>query len=85
MKAVVDENANSNPQLKDGQDQFQILLGQADAINMDGKITKYDSVIKGHFNDSVNGYVDGTYGSKEEAINAFKDNVAASFPELVVE
>lgn len=85
MKAVVDEGTNSNPQLKDGQDQFQILLGQADAINMDGKITKYDSVIKGHFNDSVNGYVDGTYGSKEEAIEAFKNNVAASFPDLVVE
>ena len=85
MKAVVDENANSNPQLKDGQDQFQILLGQADAINMDGKITKYDSVIKGHFNDSVNGYVEGTYATKDDAINAFKDAVAASFPDLVID
>lgn len=85
MKAIVDEKVNSNPQLTDGQDQFQILMDQADAINMDGKITKYDSVIKGHFNDSVNGYLDGTYATKDDAINAFKDAVAASFPDLVVE
>ena len=85
MKEVVAEGVNSNPTLVDGQDQFQILVNQADAINMDGKITKYDSVIKGHFNDSVNGYLDGTYSTKDDAINAFKDNVAASFPDLVID
>ena len=85
MADVVSEGVNSNPCLTDGQDQFEILLPQAAAINMDGKITKYDSVIKGHFNDSVNGYLEGTYATKDDAINAFKDNVAASFPELTVE
>lgn len=85
MKSMVDAGTNSNALLVDGQDQFQILYDQADAIDMDGKITKYDSVIKSHFNTSVQGYIDGTYATKDDAVAAFKTNVKASFPELTVE
>ena len=71
--------------LLNGQNHYQILTKVLDKLDLDGKITKYDSIIKGHFNDSVNGYLNGTYATKDDAINAFKDNVAASFPDLVVE
>ncbi|MCM1053888.1 MAG: ABC transporter substrate-binding protein [Bacteroides sp.] len=85
MKSIVDEKSNSNALLKDGQDQFAIFLGAADGINLDGLITKYDSVIKGHFNDSVNGLLDGTYADAAAAEVGFKQNVKASFPEIEVE
>lgn len=85
MKEIVDEKSNSNALLKDGQDQFGIFLGAADGINLDGLITKYDSVIKGHFNDSVNGLLDGTYEDAAAAEVGFKQNVKASFPEIEVE
>lgn len=71
--------------LLNGQDHYAVLTTVMGKLDLDGKITSYDSVIKGHFNDSVNGYLEGTYATKEDAIEAFKDNVAASFPELVID
>lgn len=85
MSEIVNEKSNSNALLKDGQDQFSIFLGAADGVNLDGLITKYDSVIKGHFNDSVNGLLDGTYADKDAAIVGFKQKVKESFPEIEVE
>lgn len=85
MKGLVDAKTNKNALLKDGQDQFQILYSQADGIKMDGIITKYDSKIKGFFNDSVNGYLDGTFATKDDAIVDFKQKVKAAFPEITVE
>lgn len=83
-KTVMGEATIEN-KLLNGQNHYQILTKVLDKLDLDGKITKYDSIIKGHFNDSVNGYLNGTYATKDDAINAFKDNVAASFPDLVVE
>ena len=60
MKKIVDDGANKNP-LLGGEDQFAVLYEAAGLIDMDGKITKYDSVIKGDFNDAVNEYVNGDY------------------------
>lgn len=85
MKDIAEAKTNKNLLLKDGQDQFAILYTAAEGIKMDGMITKYDSVIKGHFNTSVQGYLDGTYATKDDAINAFKKLVKGSFPDLTVE
>lgn len=82
---TVMSTAETSNKLLNGQNHYQILTKVLDKLDLDGKLTKYDSVIKGHFNDSVNGYLDGTYATKEEAIEAFKNAVAASYPDLVVE
>ena len=83
-KTVMSEATISNP-LLNGQDHYKILVKVLDNLNLDGKITKYDSVIKAKINDSVNGYLDGTYATKEDAINFFKGEVATAYPEIVVE
>ena len=84
MEAIVSAG-HSNPILKDGQDQFEVFLEQADDLNLTGKLTKYDSVIKGHFNDSVQKYANGTYATKDDAIKAFKEAVVKSFGEIKVD
>ena len=81
MQAVVDAGTNKNAALG-GQDQFSVLISAADGIDMDGKITRYDSDIKNSFNNAVQGYVDGTYATKEDALDAFQNDVAAKFPDL---
>lgn len=81
---VMSTLTTSNP-LLNGQNHYEILTKVMANLDLEGKVTKYDSIIKSHFNDSVNGYLDGTYATKEDAINAFKDAVAASYPELIVE
>lgn len=83
-KTVMSTLTTSN-KLLNGQNHYEILTKVMDKLDLEGKITKYDSIIKGKFNDSVNGYLDGTYATKEDAINAFKDAVAAAYPELVIE
>lgn len=86
MKKIVDEKSHTNKYLVGGQDQFAYFYEQAPKIKMDGLITKYDSRIKELFNNSVADYaITGTYATKEEAINAFKDAVAADYQELKFE
>lgn len=83
-KTVMTTATTSNKYLN-GQDHYKTLVKVLDSLNLEGKITKYDSVIKAKFNGSVNGYLDGTYATKEDAINAFKGEVASAYPELVIE
>ena len=86
MKKIVDEKSHTNKYLVGGQDQFAYFYEQAPKIKMDGLITKYDSRIKELFNNSVADYaITGTYATKEDAINAFKDAVAADYQELKFE
>ena len=76
----------NNPILKDGQNQFAILLEKAKTIDLDGKITRYDSQIKGAFNDSVNALLNGEVADKDAAIVQFKSKVVEAFPtEFTVE
>ena len=82
---TVMSTAETSNRLLNGQNHYKILTKVLDNLDLEGKITKYDSIIKAKFNDSVNGYLDGTFATKEDAINSFKDNVAAAYPELVVE
>lgn len=85
MEAIVADKANSNPLLKDGQDQFSILLDAASGVNMDGLITEYDTTIKESFNVSVQDYLKGTHATKEDAIKAFKLSVVEKCQGVEVE
>lgn len=81
MQAIVDAGTNQNA-LLGGQDQFSVLIGGANSIDMSGKITPYDSVIKDCFNQAVTDYVDGKYDSKDAALEGFQNAVAAKLPNL---
>jgi len=75
MKAIVDEGSNKND-LLGGQDQFSVLYEAASTIDMDGKITAYDSQIKQAFNDAVLKYVKGDIASYDDMITEFKKEAA---------
>ena len=57
------------------------MIDVAAGINLDGKITPYDSTIKADYIDAVNNYVKGNTASVDEALNAFKTKVASDLPE----
>ena len=84
MQTIIDAGTNKND-LLGGQDQFAVLADGANNIKMDGLITEYDSKIKSCLNTAVQDYIAGTYATKEEAVDAFKKSVVATFPDLVVE
>ena len=84
MQAIIDAGTNKND-LLGGQDQFAVLADAANNIKMDGLITEYDSKIKSCLNTAVQDYIAGTYATKEEAVDAFKKSVVATFPDIVVE
>lgn len=76
-KTVMANASYSNPSLVGGQNHNTVIADSAAKIDMSGKVTTYDSVIKEAFIDSVNKYVDGTYKTKDDAIKAFKDTVSS--------
>lgn len=82
---VVMSDLTASNVLLNGQNHYEVLSKVLGKLDLEGKITAYDSIIKGKFNDSVNGYLDGTYATKDDAINAFKDAVAAAYPDLIIE
>ena len=82
--AVMGSIEGSNP-LLNGQNHYAILVKVMAKLDLEGKITQYDSVIKGKFNDSVNAYLDGTQATKEDAIKQFKTDVAGALPDVTVE
>ena len=75
MKAIVDEGSNKND-LLGGQDQFSVLYEAASTIDMDGKITKYDSQIKDAFNQAVSKYAKGDIATYDDMITEFKKEAA---------
>ena len=83
-KTVMSEATISN-KLLNGQDHYKVLVKVLDNLDLSNKLSKYDSVIKSKFNDSVKGYLDGTYATKDDAINAFKGEVASVYPDIVIE
>ncbi len=84
MQTIIDAGTNKND-LLGGQDQFAVLADGANNIKMDGLITEYDSKIKSCLNTAVQDYIAGTYATKDEAVDAFKKSVVATFPDIVVE
>ncbi len=76
MEAIIAKGDYKGAPVLGGQNQFEVLNKVADGIDMKGKITPYDAVIKNEFSNAVNGYCDGTYATVDEAMEAFKDGVA---------
>jgi len=83
MKKIVDDKSNKNPLLVSG-DQFAILYDAAGKIDMDGKITAFDSQIKDKFNGVVTKYVKGEIKDYDAMIEQFKKD-CGSIEGLVVE
>ncbi|MBE6854216.1 MAG: carbohydrate ABC transporter substrate-binding protein [Ruminococcus sp.] len=81
MKEIVDSGEHKNA-LLGGQDQFAVLMDAAAGIDLEGKITKDDSTIKANYIEAVNGYVDGTYATVEDALKAFEEATAGDLPDL---
>ena len=77
MEAIIAKGEYKGAPVLGGQNQFEVLNKVADGIDMKGKITPYDAVIKTEFSNAVNSYCDGTYATVDEAMEAFKDGVAA--------
>ncbi len=70
-----------------GQNHYQYFLDEAIALSDSGwasRITEYDEDIQNAFMDALGDYVDGNT-TRDEAIQAFKDAVAALYPEISVE
>lgn len=83
-KTVMNAQTAKNPSLVGGQDHLAVIKPIADTIDMDGKLTIYDSKIKSALNDAVLKYMTGDL-DKDGAINFFKEEVRAAFPDLTVE
>jgi len=75
MQKIVDEKKNSNP-LLGGQDQFALYNELAKKINMEGKITPFDSQIKSAFTAAVENYCKGNTKSVDETLEQFKDKAS---------
>lgn len=84
-KKIMPDVSFKNPVLKDGQDQFKILVNEADKINMGGTITQYDADINDKFNAAVGEYCKGTISSKDDAIKQAKKDIAELYTDLKVE
>ncbi|MCM1166093.1 MAG: extracellular solute-binding protein [Lachnospiraceae bacterium] len=83
-KSVMSSLTTSN-KLLNGQNHYTTLVKVMDKLDLEGKLTQYDSTIKGCFNDSVNALLDGLVSTKEEAIVKFKQDVKAALPDIDVE
>jgi len=77
MEAIINKGEYKGAPVLGGQNQFEVLNKVADGIDMKGKITPYDAIIKTEFSNAVQAYCDGTYSSVDEAMDAFKTGVAS--------
>lgn len=84
-KTVMNGASYSNPSLVGGQDHLKVIAATAEKIDMDGKLTTYDSRIKELLNDTVNKYIKGDIADKDAAIAEFKKEVRSAFPDIIVE
>jgi len=82
MEKIIKDKSYEGAPVLGGQNQFEVLNEVAQGIDMTGKITPYDAVIKTEFSTAVQDYADGVYGSVDEALEAFKTNVAGKLPDL---
>ncbi len=78
MEAIISKGEYAGAPVLGGQNQFEVLNKVADGIDMKGKITPYDAIIKTAFSSAVQSYCDGTYASVDEAMTAFKGDVAST-------
>ena len=84
-KVIKELSATRSHPLLNGQNHYAVLTQVLDKLDLEGKITKYDSVIKGKFNDSVNALLKGEVADKAAAIAKFKSEVGAAIGDITVE
>ncbi len=77
MQAIIDKGEYTGAPVLGGQNQFEVLNKVADGIDVKGKITPYDVIIKNAFSTAVYSYCDGTYYSVDDAMEAFRGDVAS--------
>ena len=82
-KTVMSDLAVSNPMLG-GQNHFEVLTKVLNKLDLSNKVTKYDSVIKAAFNESVDAYLKGTK-DKDGAIRQFKEAVVKAYSNIKVD
>lgn len=80
-KTVMASATYKNPSLVGGQDHLKVIAAGAEKIDMDGKLTIYDSKINDAFNAVVVDYAKGKI-DKDTAIKTFKDKVLSDYPSL---
>ena len=82
MEEVAKDTTLTNKLFKDGIHQFGVLYKSADKVNL--SVTKYDSVIKGAFNQAVQDYaINGKHATVDDAVAAFKAKVSETYGEIV--
>ncbi|MGN0614591.1 MAG: dockerin type I domain-containing protein [Porcipelethomonas sp.] len=84
MQEIIDKKVNKNP-LLGGQDENSVLHENAKNINMEGKISSYDSTIKTSLLDAVRDYCNDEITDADACYEAFKSNVSAAIPKLKVD
>ncbi len=82
MEAIIEKGEYTGAPVLGGQNHFVVLNEVANGIDMVGKITPYDAKIKEAFSNNVQAYAEGTIGSVDEALETFKDDVAAAISDL---
>jgi ABC-type glycerol-3-phosphate transport system substrate-binding protein len=87
MKVDEEVAATASRESLGGQNHMQYFLDEAKKLDTSGwatRVTQYDEDIQNAFMDALGDYVDGNT-TRDEAIQAFKDAVAALYPEITVE
>lgn len=82
MEGIIAKGEYTGAPVLGGQNHFEVLNKVADGIDMTGKITPYDSVIKTEFSNAVQAYAEGTYASVDEALDEFETAVAGLLVDL---
>lgn len=82
-KTVMSNIKASNAMLN-GQDHFAVLTKVLNRLDLNGKITKYDSAIKSAFNSSVDSLLKGE-NDKAGAIAKFKSDVVKAYGDIKVD
>jgi hypothetical protein len=87
MKVDEEVAATASRESLGGQNHMQYFLDEAKKLDTSGwatRVTQYDEDIQNAFMDALGDYVDGNT-TRDEATQAFKDAVAALYPEITVE
>ncbi len=81
MEDIIAKGEYKGAPVLGGQNHFAVLNEVAKGIDMAGKITPYDAVIKTAFTNAVQEYAEGTHSSVDAAMEQFNMKVAEALPD----
>ncbi len=81
--SALEKHADDENEVYGGQKLFAFWLEQAQGIDLD-RVTQYDTAIGDLWGNAITAVKEGT-SSKEDAINEFYDQVAATYPNLTID